>query len=285
MRFSETVPTAEPTHRLVTRQLPDVKDWDDAGALTAENRAMDVFVDYGTTVHLEIDSDHGQFETVRRELERVPEPERVFAGSTPEYRAELPADRPLVESLLEIPAEDTDAWTERLFAIDTFAVLSDETWVYRSVPHETHIREINAREHEGLIADLNDVLGDVRGSTVVPFDGVFASWTIDGNTYTLEWGSLRRESGENAHVVYDLKRLQYVTVRGPEPTLYLGWRPPREESTVRRILWWLLCSDAADPSTRIGLPDEDHAREVLDAFRQLRGNLDYEYEVAEIHSV
>ena len=110
MAFAEGIETGEPTHKLVTRGLPGVKDWDEAGGVTVENRSMVIFMDSGTAVRLQLDLKHNQFETVQRELTRVPESERILLGSDQEYRALLPEDRALVESLLEISIGDTDAW-------------------------------------------------------------------------------------------------------------------------------------------------------------------------------
>ncbi|WP_049942843.1 MULTISPECIES: hypothetical protein [Haloarcula] len=68
MGFTETFDAAEPTHRLVSRNLSGVKDWDELGGVTVENRAIRVLMGYGTVVHLELEPKHGQFETVQREL-------------------------------------------------------------------------------------------------------------------------------------------------------------------------------------------------------------------------
>ncbi|RLM76610.1 hypothetical protein DVK05_16445, partial [Halorubrum sp. Atlit-8R] len=109
---------------------------------------------------------------VQRELTQVPDSECIFIGSDHEFRASLPEDRALVESVLEIADGDTDAWADRLFHLVEFAVLTDRSWLYRSVPHETHIREINAGEHEGVIEKLNETFAQVRGSAIVPFGGL-----------------------------------------------------------------------------------------------------------------
>ncbi|ELZ16748.1 hypothetical protein C476_16780, partial [Natrinema limicola JCM 13563] len=83
---------------------------------------MSVLMDYGTVVHLELDPKHGQFETVQRELARVSDSKCIFVRSDHEFRASLPEDRALVESLLEIPGGDTDAWADRTFYFVEFAV-------------------------------------------------------------------------------------------------------------------------------------------------------------------
>ena len=127
MEFTEKFDAAEPTHRLVSLSLSGVNDWDELGGMTIENRAISVLVDYGTAVHLSLDPKHGQFETVRRELVQVPDSKCIFVGSDYEFRASLPEDRALVESLLEVPGGDTDAWTDRLFNLVEFAVLADQS--------------------------------------------------------------------------------------------------------------------------------------------------------------
>ncbi|KDE58067.1 hypothetical protein EL22_07435 [Halostagnicola sp. A56] len=283
MTLRERAGSGEPTHRLVTRSLPGVRDSDDAGRVTAENRVVDILLEYGSAVNLRIDPKHGQFETVRSELARVPESEQVLAGSGREFRASLPADRPLVESVLELPADATDAWVDRTFSLEAFAILTEESWLYYSVPHETHIRECNASERDELVATLNEALEQVPGSAVVPVDGV-TSWTTDGARYELTWDRLKRNPDANGSVAYDLERLQRVRVGTTEPALRFDWRPASAESVPRRAWWWLRDSEAARPPTRVRVLDSARAREILDAFDRLRSSLEYSYEVGDSDS-
>lgn len=160
----------DPTHRLVTQTPSGVKDWEKEGIIGVENRFVEVILDYGSTVHVELDPAHGQFETIQNELSKMPESDRIFVASEHEYRAELPKDCGSVNSLLEIQANDTDEWDDRLFNIEAFAVLTDQSWTYRPVPHETHIREINTAGHDGLIEELHKVLEQLRGATVEQYD-------------------------------------------------------------------------------------------------------------------
>lgn len=277
MEFTGNFDAAEPTHRLVSRSLSGVKDWDELGGVTVENRAISVLMDYGTVVHLGLDPKHGQFETVQRELVQIPDSECIFVGSDHEFRASLPEDRALVESLLEVPGGDTDAWTDRLFYFVEFAVLADQSWLYRSVPHETHIREINARGHEGVIERLNDTFAQVRGSAVVPF-GELVSWTTDGTTYDLKWDSLYR-SDRQERSSYDLERLRQVTALFSENLVRLDWKPVSEESLLRRTVWRVLGSESATPPAQVEIPPGEDGEKILDAFHQLREKLGYEYDV------
>ncbi|GEM_PF-3817011 len=207
----------------------------------------------------------------------IPESKSIFVGSDYEFRASLPEDRALVESVLEIPDSDTDAWTDRLFHLVEFTVLTDQSWLYRSVPHEAHIREINAGGHEGVIEKLNETLDQVRGSAVVPFSGL-ASWTINGTTYDLKWDSLYCSDREKS-ASYDLERLRKVTVLFPENVLHLDWKPVSEESLLRRTVWRVLGSESATPPARVEIPADEGGEKILDASRQLREKLGYEYDV------
>ena len=277
MEFTGKFDAVEPTHRLVSRSLSGVKDWDDLGGVTVENRAIHVLVDYGTAVHLGLDPKHGQFETVQQELTQVPDSKCIFIGSDHEFRASLPEDWALVESVLEIPDGDTAAWTDRLFYLVEFAVLTDQSWLYRSVPHEAHIREINARGHGGAIEKLSKTFAQVRGSAIVPFSDL-ASWTTDGTTYDLKWNSLYCcDRGKGAS--YDLERLRQVTALFPENVLHLDWKPVSEESLLRRTVWRVLGSESATPPARVEIPAGGDGEQILDAFRQLREKLGYEYDV------
>lgn len=277
MPLTEKFDAAEPTHRLVTRSLSGVKDWDELGGVTVENRAISVLMDYGTVVHLELDPKHDQFETVQRELAQVPDSECIFVRSDQEFRASLPEDRALIESLLEIPDGDTNAWTDRTFYFVEFAVLTEQSWLYHSVPHETHIREINARGHKGIIEKLNETLDQMRGSAVVPFSGL-TSWTTDGTTYDLKWDSLYCSYRERS-VSYDLERLRQVNALFSENLLRLDWKPVSEESLLRRTVWRVLGSESATPPARVEIPAGEDGEKILDAFRQLREKLGYAYGV------
>ncbi|MUV48582.1 hypothetical protein ACNO8S_19655 (plasmid) [Haloarcula sp. KBTZ06] len=277
MGFTEKFDAAEPTHRLVSRSLSGVKDWDELGGVTVENRAIRVLMDYGTVVHLELEPKHGQFETVQRELVRVPDSKCMFVRSDHEFRASLPEDRVVIESVLEIPDGDTDAWTDRLFYFDEFAVLTDQSWLYRSVPHETHIREINPGGHEGVIEELNETLDPVRGSAVVPFGGL-VSWTTDDTTYDLKWDSLYCSNKEKS-ASYDLERLKQVTVLFSEDSLRLDWKPVSQESLLRRTIWRVLNPESATPPAHVEIPAGEDGEKILEAFRQLREKLGYEYSV------
>jgi hypothetical protein len=277
MEFTEKFDAAEPTHRLVSLSLSGVKDWDELGGVTIENRAISVLIDYGTVVHLGLDPKHGQFEIVRRELVQVPDSKCIFVGSDHEFRASLPEDRALVESLLEVQGGDTDAWTDRLFNLVEFAVLADQSWLYRSVPHETHIREINVRRHEGVIEKLNETFAQVRGSAIVPFGGL-VSWTTDGTTYDLKWDSLYRSDRQES-MSYDLERLRQVTALFSENLLRLGWKPVSEESLLRRTVWRFLDSEGTTPPAQVAIPTGEDGEKIVDAFHQLREKLGYEYGV------
>jgi hypothetical protein len=280
MEFTEKFDAAEPTHRLVSRSLSGVKDWDELGDVTVGNRAISALMDYGTVVHLELDPKHGQFETVQRDLVRVPDSKCIFVRSDHEFRAALPEDRALIESVLEIPDGDTDAWTDRMFYLAEFAVLTDQSWLYRSVPHEAHIREINAGGHEGVIEELNETLDPVRGSAVVPFGGL-VSWTTNGTTYCLKWDSLYCSNKEKS-ASYDLERLKQVTVLFSEDVLRLDWKPVSEESLLHRTVWRVLNPESATPPAQVEIPAGEDGEKILEAFRQLRERLAYEYSVETI---
>ncbi|MFC5368618.1 hypothetical protein [Salinirubrum litoreum] len=278
--FSDPVNAVDPTHRLVTRNLSGVKDWDEAGGVTVENQAIAILLEYGTTVHLCLDPKHSQFKTVQNKFTRVPELERTIIGSDQEYLVSIPENRALVESLLAISACETDEWVDRTFYLTEFAILNGRSWVYRSVPHETHIREINATEHDGVIQKLNEALEQVRGSAVVPFDGL-VSWTAEAKDYKLDWNALYRHTGKDAYVGYDLERLQHVVVQFSENSLHLDWRSTSEESLVRRTIWRVLDSEATTPPDQIGLPRGEQEKKVVSALHWLRANLNYSYDIEE----
>jgi hypothetical protein len=160
-----------PTHRLLIQSPSGAKDWDEEGLIGVENRALQVMLDHGSTVHVGLDPAHSQFKTMQNRLTLLPDRNRILVGSDREFRGVLPKDRSTVESLLEIRAESTDEWIDRLFNIDALVVLTDRSWTYRSVPHEPHVREINSTGCGGLIPDLRSTLERLRGAAVTSVDG------------------------------------------------------------------------------------------------------------------
>lgn len=171
MAFRGDVDTPAPTHKLVTRDRAGIRDWDETGIVTVENRALDVLMEYGTSVRLEVDSNHSRFDAVERQLTSVDTVDRLFVDSTHEFAASLQEDRRFLTSFLSVSPGETTEWTDRLFHVEAVAVLRDGSWLYRSVPHEPHIREINARECAELIEELHELFDQVQGSAVVPLCG------------------------------------------------------------------------------------------------------------------
>lgn len=163
----DSIDEEPPTHRVVTANNSGVKDWDDEGVIGVENHAMDTVLDYGSIVHIDVDPVHSQFEAVENNLTQLLNPEQIFVDPDYEFRAVLPDDRSFIHQLLE--TQNTDEWRDRLFNLNAVAILADQSWRYRSVPHEFHIREINAAGDNGLIKELHDTLEQLQGATVEQF--------------------------------------------------------------------------------------------------------------------
>ncbi|ADQ69389.1 hypothetical protein C499_12495 [Halogeometricum borinquense DSM 11551] len=179
---------------------------------------------------------------------------------------------------MAVTTGDTDEPIDRTFYLDAFAVVTEQSWVYRSVPHHFHIREINATGHAGLLEELRESLADVRGSTVVPFGGLI-SWEADSTQYELVWDALRQSDGGEGYVSYDLERLKHVAMHPQEHSLVFEWESASEEPLLRRAFWRFFDPETATPPRRIVVPDRQRRREVLSAFRRLRRDLDYQYTV------
>lgn len=164
---NDSIDEESPTHKLVTTNHSGVKDWDDEGLIGVENHAMDIILDYGSIVHIDVAPEHSQFEAIQNKLTQPSKSEQIFVAPDYEYQAVFPDDRSFIQSLLE--AQNTDECYDRLFNLNAFAVLADQSWTYRSVPHESHIREINAGGENGLIKELYNTLEQLNGATVEPF--------------------------------------------------------------------------------------------------------------------
>jgi len=59
----------------------------------------------------------------------------------------------------------------------------------------------------------------------------------------------------------------------------LDWKPVSEESLLRRTVWRVLNPESATSPAHVEIPAGEDREEVLEAFRQLREKLGYEYRV------
>lgn len=59
LSFTNRVEPEEPTHKLVTRDRQGIKDWDEAGRIPVENRAVARLLGYWSAVHVQIDDVRG----------------------------------------------------------------------------------------------------------------------------------------------------------------------------------------------------------------------------------
>ena len=289
MTLVESYARDEPTHAVRTRSLPGVEDWDEAGMLAVENRAVKVAMNYGSAVHLGLDRSllaeraPDRLSTARERFDRVDDSRRILRNGYPEYRAQLPDDSEVVRSCLALEPGDTDGWLARLFGVAEFAVVTDDSWLYRSVPHHAHVRELNAEPADGLVADVAATLEPIRGSGVVP-TGALASWTDDEHRYELLWDALRRRERDrdgDAWTVFDLERLRSVDPEPERETLRFRWRSRASgtDSTIRRAVASAVDRLSTDPPTRVVAPDGETVDDIASTLRELRAQFDYAFEI------
>lgn len=270
----------ESTHRVVTRQPPGVEDWDETGRIAVENRVVEVVMRYGTAVHLSVESDAEHLGSVTARLERVGRQDRVFPDGRPEYRATLPEDGDVVRSALAVDPGDTGAWVDRLHGIREFAVVTPDAWLYRSVPHHAHVREVNADGRDEMLAAVTAELDSIPRSGVVPVDG-FASWRSGDCQYQLTWDVLRRREAtdEGRWTAFELSRLRRVSPRPDRAELLVRWERPSADSWPRRLLRRVLRPESVRPPTRIEFPETAVMDEAVEGLRSLQTNLDYRFAV------
>lgn len=270
----------EATHRVVTRRASGVKDWDESGELTVENRVFDVLVRFGDAIHFRIADDTERLERYKERLERVDGADTVLAGTDAEYRAMLPRDGDVVRSMLEVESDDTDGWIDRRFNLDEFAVVTGDDWLYRSVPHHAHIRDLNAAGRGELLEAIRAELESVPRSAVVPADG-FVSWRSGSSQYELTWDALRRsETGTgDGWTTFELDRLRHVAFRPDRDPLALefDWEPASADSPLRRVTRRVLEPESVDPPARLAFPDRNTLDETVESLRELRTELAYRF--------
>ncbi|ELZ16489.1 hypothetical protein C477_15695 [Haloterrigena salina JCM 13891] len=289
MAFAEPADRSEPTHAVRTRSRSGVSDWDDDGQLSVENRVVDVAMTYGDGVHLCLDRSllerraPGRLSTARERFERLPDDRRLFRTDSPEYRARLPEDAEAVRSCLALEPGDTDVWLARLHGIAALAVVTADSWLYRSVPHHAHIRELNADAADGLLADVAGELASIPGSGVVP-TGALVAWSAAEYRYELTWNALRRRSpdGESdSWTAVDLDRLRGVRLVPERGEIRFRWGSQAETaaSPFRRALASAVDRLTADPPTRVAVAGSETVAEIAAALRELRAQFGYEFAI------
>ncbi|MFC7073689.1 hypothetical protein ACFQJ7_15180 [Halovenus rubra] len=269
---------SETTHRVVTRLNPR-KDWDEVGQIRVENRVVEVVMGYGDRVHVRLSAETEELDRIKQRLARAEEGTQLFQTSGPEYYATLLEDRDLVRSLLAVDPDDSDAWIDRMFNVEEFAVVDGEVWRYWSVPHHSHCRRVNTAGRDPLYDALVAELAGVPGSALVPAEGL-ASWGVKSHRYELAWDALRRHETDSERVRrFELTRLRRVSTVSDRPVLSCDWESSSSASWLDRLARWVLRSESADPPPRVPFPDSETMGSVLDGLRTLKHDLGYEFTI------
>ncbi|QCS42948.1 hypothetical protein [Natrinema versiforme] len=286
MAFAAPFDRIDPTHRLVVRSPSAAAESDRPDPLAVENRIVEIAMDSADAVHCCLDrsfldaADPARTKACNR-LHRVRESDRVLASGEPEYRAALPADRDAVRAYLSVDRENTDAWLARVFGIAEFAIITDDSWLYRSVPHHDHIRELNANAVDGFLDDVTASLESIPGSGVVPFDGL-GTWQTEEYRYAVTARSIRRSTDGDRWQTFDLDRLRAVSLVPERSELLLRWDSPATDSWTRRAFRTVVGRGSTEPPSRVSLPDRETTAEFAGALREVADRLEYEFTVEAI---
>jgi hypothetical protein len=285
MGLREPLDTTDQTHRVVTR-TSIVSNDEGTGWVEVENTVIEATMHYGTAIHICINGEilrRCSPETLAtvRQLTRLRDSETVLTNSGyPEYRASFPSDADTVRACLD--PDGDDAWLARLFGTYELAVVREDVWLYHSVPHHSHIREVNATV-DGVLDEVNDALDSIRGSAVFPV-GPLVSWQADGRRYEIvpEFERFRITDIDEQIWVFSIDKLRAVHPNEDRLGLVLRWNSTAEtDSIVIRGLRRLLPQSPTDPPTRINVPDRETLDEILDALLMVAAKLDYEFTVHE----
>ena len=290
MGLREPFDTTDRTHTVVTRTSSTSND-EGTGWIDVENAVVEVAMRYGTAVHICIDGEilkeHSPetLDTVRK-LTRLREDEKIIENDKfPEYRASLPDDADVVRTCLE--ENEHDGWLARYWGIVEFVVFSDSNWLYHSVPHHSHIREINATT-DGFIEELNDTFDSIPESAVFAV-GPLASWQTDERRYEIvpEFEFLRvADVNQENWTRFPLGRVTKAYPDAERLELVLRWSgPPETDSLVLHGLQRVFARFSSDSPTRISVPDRETLDEVIDALRTVATKLEYEFEVHDCEAI
>ena len=287
MGFREPLDVADRTHTVITRTSSSsdetVTNW-----IEVENTVVEIAMQYGTAVHLSIDGpmleecSPGTLATVRR-LARLRKDEQLLTnGSSVEYRASLPEESGVVRECLTVDHEtEAGPGSWRVFGIHELAVVREDDWLYRSVPHHKHNRMVNAVA-DGFADDLNEMLDSVFGSGLFPI-GPLLSWEAEGQRYEIESDHLRVDTPTwQEWTAFKLDGLAAVYPDPERLELVCRWDgTPETDSLVLRGLGRVLSRFTADPPTRIDVSDRETLSEVIAALRTVAEKLDYDLVIHE----
>ncbi|WP_155120554.1 hypothetical protein [Haloprofundus marisrubri] len=279
----------EPSHHVVDRGLAET---DGDSTLVVDNAVAAVALDFGDEFRVRgsptflAENDPVAADALTS-LSRVDEERKRRLDGGEEWDGSLPTDRETVERLLDFErrfAADTDAWVARLHGIDEFAVFGDGDPLYRSIPHETFIRELDDAT-TGFVDAATDAVSELRGVAVLPVDPL-VTWTAAETGYELNAEILRiavdaDSSDHDGHETwrwFGLSDLVYVRTVPERDELALQWREANGTSLLERGKRRFTRLFRGDPPTRLSVP-ETTLDPVTETFVQLRESLDYEYRV------
>jgi len=287
------------THRLVV--LPHETDRDtDAGTtyndrlVRAENALLDVLLTYGSEIHLLVWADElaerapRVLQAIDRDFERVSESERRWSS---EYGTEYRFD--LEEATLDIDCvfgERTDDGQSRRYDFKQILVRSGDEWLYYSVPDEIHERYVNlgalgagdsTTDVERVESVLEEALSSIPGTYLFSrADAV--SWETDGDRYAIQPGRgaidlrVSREDGNDR--VYDLARVEAVTVDRSNDVLGLRWRRPKASASLGQLSERI--GRHPGPPVRVQFADGETFESVTDALRRLSSRCGYDVRIS-----
>lgn len=279
MGLREPFETTDQTHRVVTC-TSTVSNDEGTGWVGTENTVVEVAMRCGTAVHICIGGEileNCSPETLAtvRQLTRLRNSETVLTNAYPEYRASLPDDADTAMTCLD-PKGD-DAWLARLYGMDELAVVSEGVRLYHSIPHHSHIREVNAAT-DGFLDGVDDALDSIPGSAVLPV-GPLVSWQADGRRYEIipEFEHFRvTDTNNQDQARFPIDKLAAVSPNEDRLELVFRWNTTTEsDSLVVRGLQRLFARSSTDPPARVGVLDRETFCEVLDALRTVAAKLDY----------
>ena len=266
---------SDPTHVLVTRRPSDAAAPEGMGRVSAENQVVAEAMRHGSAVHVQVEQstlDNMTPESARGLFERVTENQRLTGD--PEFRVPLPAGRDAVASLLSFDPENADSHTQRIFGIAEFAVVTPESWLYRSVPHHAHIRELNADPESGFLSEVRKLLAAVPQTGVFP-DGPVLTWQGEESRYELHPETIRKRRDGAQWAAFDLGRLAEVSPGAEREEVLFEWNTP--DSVLWSVAVAVVQRWRPSPPKRVAVRGATTVMEVVDAFADLTETLGYEY--------
>lgn len=256
---------------------------DDQTAFTAENAVVHAACDSASHVHIsatraELAERAPDAARAFRDLDRVPEQERVLRGDGDERVATLPEDEVSVARVLGAPLPEKQHLHWRADAIEAIAVRDGDRPLYHSVPRNRQVRAVYAENDPDFLEAVWFAVADIDGATVYPV-GSLVSWEVRDTEYALTPTSLDVGTGRDGRS-YPLETLERVRPTRSGTGIDCEWTTDDDSrGSLLRAVDKVFDRATDGPPGNVPVGSESMVLLVLDRLNEVKEALGYDFRV------